>query len=67
MDWVYALEARKVADPVALAVVLRITVALYRETGRIEFLPDVYASGQVYASKLSVFTKPAYRCDGDRN
>jgi uncharacterized membrane protein len=48
-------EVGKAADAAALAAASRINVALYRETGEIEFLPDVYATAQSYASMNSVF------------
>jgi hypothetical protein len=32
-------------------------VALYRETGEIQFLPDVYATAQSYASMNSAFLR----------
>ncbi len=48
-------EVGKAADAAALAAASRINVALYRETGEIEFLPDVYATAQNYASMNSAF------------
>jgi Flp pilus assembly protein TadG len=39
-------EVEKAADAAALAAISRINVALYRETGEIEFLPDVYGTAQ---------------------
>ena len=50
-------EVGKAADEAALAAVSRINVALYRETGKIEFLPDVYAMAQNYASMNSAFLR----------
>jgi hypothetical protein len=35
----------------------RINVVLYRETGEIEFLPNVYGTGQSYASMNSAFLR----------
>jgi Flp pilus assembly protein TadG len=50
-------EVGKAADAAALAAASRINVALYRETGGIEFLPDAYATAQSYASINSAFLK----------
>jgi len=50
-------EVGKAADAAALAAASRINVALYRETGEIQFLPDVYATAQSYASMNSVFLR----------
>ncbi len=50
-------EVGKAADAAALAAASRINVALYRETGEIEFLPDVYATAQSYASMNSTFLR----------
>lgn len=50
-------EVGKAADAAALAAASRINVALYRETGEIEFLPDVYATAQSYASMNSAFLR----------
>lgn len=50
-------EVGKAADAAALAVESRIDVALYRETGEIRFLPDVYGTAQNYASMNSVFLR----------
>jgi Flp pilus assembly protein TadG len=48
-------EVGKAADAAALAAASRINVTLYRETGEIQFLPDVYAMAQSYASMNSAF------------
>jgi Flp pilus assembly protein TadG len=48
-------EVGKAADAAALAAASRINVPLYRETGEIQFLPDVYATAQNYASMNSAF------------
>jgi Flp pilus assembly protein TadG len=48
-------EVGKAADAAALASASRIDVALYRETGEVTFLPDVYATAQEYASINSAF------------
>lgn len=50
-------EVGKAADAAALAAASRINVALYRETGDIEFLPDVYSTAQSYASMNSAFLR----------
>ena len=50
-------EVGKAADAAALAAASRINVAFYRETGEIEFLPDVYATAQSYASMNSAFLR----------
>jgi len=50
-------EVGKAADAAALAAVSRINVVLYRETGEIEFLPDVYAMAQSYALMNSAFLR----------
>lgn len=50
-------EVGKAADAAALAAASRINVALYREIGEIQFLPDVYASAQSYASMNSAFLR----------
>ena len=50
-------EVGKAADAAARAAASRINVALYRETGEIEFLPDVYATAQSYASMNSTFLR----------
>jgi Flp pilus assembly protein TadG len=50
-------EVGKAADAAALAAASRINVALYRETGEIEFLPDVYGTVQNYASMNSAFLR----------
>jgi Flp pilus assembly protein TadG len=50
-------EVGNAADAAALAAVSRINVALYRETGEIEFLPDVYVTAQNYASMNSAFLR----------
>ena len=53
-------EVGKAADAAALAAASRINVALYRETGEIQFLPDVYATTQSYASMNSTFLRSRY-------
>ena len=50
-------EVGKAADAAALAAASRIDVVLYRETGEIQFLPDVYATAQSYASMNSAFLR----------
>jgi Flp pilus assembly protein TadG len=50
-------EVGKAADAAALAAASRINVALYREAGEIQFLPDVYATAQNYASMNSAFLR----------
>jgi len=50
-------EVGKAADAAALAAASRINVALYRETGEIEFLPNVYGTAQNYASMNSTFLR----------
>jgi Flp pilus assembly protein TadG len=50
-------EVGKAADAAALAAASRINVALYRETGEIEFLPDVFDIAQSYASMNSAFLR----------
>ena len=50
-------EAGKAADAAALAAASRINVALYRETGEIQFLLDVYTTAQSYASMNSAFLR----------
>jgi len=50
-------ELGKAADAAALAAASRINVALYRETGEIQFSPDVYATAQSYASMNSAFLR----------
>jgi hypothetical protein len=47
----------KAADAAARAAASPIDVALYRETGDIRFLPDVYATVQSYASMNSAFLR----------
>ena len=44
-------------DAAALAAASRIDVVLYRETGEIRFLPDVYATAQNYALMNSAFLR----------
>jgi hypothetical protein len=48
-------EVGKVADAAALAAASRINIPLYRETGRVVFLPDVYDYAQTYASYNSAY------------
>jgi Flp pilus assembly protein TadG len=50
-------EVGKAADAAALAAASRINVALYRNTGEIQFLPDVYGMAQSYASMNSAFLR----------
>ena len=50
-------EVGKAADAAALAAASRINVVLYRETGEIEFLPDVYSTAQSYASMNLAFLR----------
>jgi Flp pilus assembly protein TadG len=50
-------EVGKAADAAALAAASRINIALYRETGEIQFLPDVYSTAQSYASMNSAFLR----------
>lgn len=50
-------EVGKAADAAALAAASRVNVVLYRETGEIEFLPDVYTTAQSYASMNSTFLR----------
>jgi Flp pilus assembly protein TadG len=50
-------EVGEAADAAALSAASRINVALYRETGEIQFLPDVYATAQSYASMNSAFLR----------
>ena len=48
-------EVGKVADAAALAAASRIDITLYRETGQVVFLPDVYDYAQTYASYNSAY------------
>ncbi len=48
-------EVGKAADAAALAAASRINIALYRETGQVVFLPDVYATAQHYATLNSSY------------
>jgi len=48
-------EVGKAADAAALAAASRINIPLYRETGQIVFLPDVFDTAQAYASTNSSF------------
>jgi Flp pilus assembly protein TadG len=50
----------KAADAAALAAASRIDVATYRETGEIQFLPDVYNTAQSYASMNSPLLRSWY-------
>jgi Flp pilus assembly protein TadG len=50
-------EVGKAADAAALAAASRIDIVIYRETGEIRFLPDVYATAQNYASMNSAFLR----------
>ncbi|HEY5156700.1 MAG TPA: pilus assembly protein TadG-related protein [Anaerolineales bacterium] len=50
-------EVGKAADAAALAAVSQLDVAYYRETGEIQFLPDVYSTAQSYASMNSAFLR----------
>jgi uncharacterized membrane protein len=48
-------EVGKAADAAALAAASRINIPLYRETGQVVFLPDVYDYAQIYASMNSSY------------
>ncbi len=48
-------EVGKAADAAALAAASRINIALYRETGQVIFLPDVYDYAQAYATTNSSY------------
>jgi uncharacterized membrane protein len=48
-------EVGKAADAAALAAASRINIPLYRETGQIVFLPDVFDTAQAYASTNSSY------------
>lgn len=48
-------EVGKAADAAALAAASRIDIPLYRETGRVVFLPDVYDYAQTYANYNSAY------------
>jgi Flp pilus assembly protein TadG len=53
---VYALgEVGKAADAASLAAASRIDISLYRETGQVIFLPDVYDYAQTYANMNSSY------------
>ena len=43
-------EVGKAADAAALAAASRLNIPLYRETGQVVFLPDVYETAQYFAS-----------------
>jgi uncharacterized membrane protein len=48
-------EVGKAADAAALAAASRIDIPLYRETGLVVFLPDVYVTAQTYATLNSSY------------
>lgn len=48
-------EVGKAADAAALAAASRINIPLYRETGQVVFLPDVYDTAQTYATLNSSY------------
>ena len=48
-------EVGKAADAAALAAASRINIPLYRETGQIVFLPDVFDTAQAYATTNSSY------------
>lgn len=48
-------EVGKAADAASLAAASRINIALYRETGQVVFLPDVYDYAQQYATLNSSY------------
>jgi len=48
-------EVGKAADAAALAAASRINIPLYRETGQVVFLPDVYDYAQTYADLNSSY------------
>lgn len=48
-------EVGKAADAAALAAASRINIPLYRETGQVVFLPDVYDYAQTYATLNSSY------------
>jgi len=48
-------EVGKAADAAALAAASRINISLYRETGQVAFLPDVYDYAQYYATLNSSY------------
>jgi len=48
-------EVGKAADAAALAAASRINVPLYRETGQVVFLPDVFNYAQYYANSNSSY------------
>lgn len=48
-------EVGKAADAAALAAASRINIPLYRETGQVVFLPDVYDYAQYYATLNSSY------------
>lgn len=48
-------EVAKCADAAALAAASRINVPVYRDSGQIIFMPDVYAYAQDYASRNSSY------------
>ena len=48
-------EVGKAADAAALAAASRINIPLYRETGQVVFLPDVYDTAQSYATYNSAY------------
>ena len=48
-------EVGKAADAAALAAASRINVPLYRQTGQVVFLPDVYSNAQEVAGSNSAY------------
>jgi Flp pilus assembly protein TadG len=48
-------EIGKAADAAALAAASRINIPVYRETGQVVFLPDVYDYAQDYATRNSSY------------
>jgi Flp pilus assembly protein TadG len=48
-------EVGKAADAAALAAASRINLSLYRETGQVVFLPDVFDYAQTYAAMNSSY------------
>ena len=50
-------EVGKAADAAELAAASKINMTLYRETGEIQFLPDVYGTAQSHPSMNSAFLR----------
>ena len=48
-------EVAKCADAAALAAASRVNVSVYRDTGQVVFLPDVYQYAQSYAGLNSTY------------